>query len=500
MADAAVAAALRSTAKLVVVEAPGGCGKTFQGAAFAADVSPTLDAGRLLILTHTHAACGVFGARTKGLSRLEIRTIDSLIGQIAEAYPEPGLIAGALPDYDRNSHWAAGLLKRRPFIADMLARRYPIVVCDEHQDASAEQHAVIESLHGAGARVRAFFDPMQRIYGAGLGAGSIEAQDQADENRLAAFRAAADVAESLDVPHRWTGGGEELGDWILESRASLAASGSLRLTGKLPRGLKVVFADNIAQRKLSFHLNDRDRRPLDPAFKGVQPLLILSHYKDTVQAIRAFLGRSMPIWEGHTRSALPGLVQSLTTCDDAAAVAKAAVAFVQGVCTGFSDSQFATRFRDEVASRCAKPARGKPALIQLLARRIVEQPDHVGVGAFLQDLQRATKFQPEFASVHIDYPREFWEAVRLRAATDPLASLAEQSRQNAHTRRLPPLRAVSTIHKAKGLEAPNVMIMPCDGTTFREKDRRLLYVAISRASRNLTIVVSRSNPSPIIEL
>jgi DNA helicase-2/ATP-dependent DNA helicase PcrA len=58
---------------------------------------------------------------------------------------------------------------------------------------------------------------------------------------------------------------------------------------------------------------------------------------------------------------------------------------------------------------------------------------------------------------------------------------------------------ISTIHKAKGLEAPNVIIMPCDSTTFREKDRRLLYVAISRASRRLTLVVSRSRPSPIIE-
>lgn len=62
-----------------------------------------------------------------------------------------------------------------------------------------------------------------------------------------------------------------------------------------------------------------------------------------------------------------------------------------------------------------------------------------------------------------------------------------------------PARAISTIHKAKGLEAPNVVIMPCNATTFREKDRRLLYGAISRASRTLTLVVSRSNPSPIIE-
>lgn len=478
-----------------MVEAPGGCGKTFQGAAFAAEVCPTLGAGRLLILTHTHAACDVFGDRTKGLSGLEIRTIDSLIGQIAEAYPEPGLVAGTLPDYDRNSRWAAGLLKRRPFIADMLARRYPMVICDEHQDASAEQHAVIEALHGAGAKVRAFFDPMQRIYGAG----ATESQGQADDSRLAAFRTVADAAESLDMPHRWKGGGEDLGDWILENRTRLAAGGKLRLTGRLPRGLRVVFADNIARRNLGFQLDAQDRRTLDSALTGVQPLLILSHHNDTVQAIRAYLGRSMPIWEGHTRSALPALVQSLAAAGDAAAVAKAAVSFVQGVCTGFSDSQFATRFREEVASGCAKPARGRPALIQALARRIVEHPNHAGVGAFLHDLHGATKSQAEFAAVHIDYPREFWEAVRLSAATDPVAGLAEQSRHNAQTRRLPPARAISTVHKAKGLEASNVVIMPCDGATFREKDRRLLYVAISRASRHLTLVVSRSNPSPIIE-
>lgn len=496
MADAAVAAALRSTAKLVVIEAPGGCGKTYQGASFAADVCPTLGSGRLLILTHTHAACDVFRDRTRGLTGLEIRTIDSLIGQIAEAYPEPGVILGVMPDYDRNGRWAAGLLRRRPFIADMLARRYPMVICDEHQDASPEQHAVVEALHGAGAKVRAFFDPMQRIYGVG----ATTAKGQADDERLAAFRAAADVSEPLNVPHRWSGGGEDLGAWILENRARLAADGKLRLTGALPRGLSVVIADNTAQRNLGFQLDDRGRRALNADLKGVQPLLILSHHNETVQAIRAALGRSMPIWEGHTRSALPALAERLASCTDAMAVAEAAIAFVQETCTGFSDSQFATRLRSEVAGGCAKPARGKPALIQALARRIIDQPDHTGVGTFLQALHGAIKGQADFTGVHIDYPREYWEAVRLGAATDPRSGLAEQARHNTHTRRLPPPRAISTIHKAKGLEAPNVIIMPCDSTTFREKDRRLLYVAISRASRRLTLVVSRSNPSPIIEI
>ena len=77
MSDASVAEALRSDAHLVVVEAPGGCGKTFQGASYARDVAPTLGQGRLLILTHTNAACDVFASRTKGMSRrVEIRTID----------------------------------------------------------------------------------------------------------------------------------------------------------------------------------------------------------------------------------------------------------------------------------------------------------------------------------------------------------------------------------------------------------------------------------------
>jgi DNA helicase-2/ATP-dependent DNA helicase PcrA len=44
-----------------------------------------------------------------------------------------------------------------------------------------------------------------------------------------------------------------------------------------------------------------------------------------------------------------------------------------------------------------------------------------------------------------------------------------------------------------------VLLMPCDATTFREKDRNLLYVAISRATKSLTLVISRTNPSPIIE-
>jgi DNA helicase-2/ATP-dependent DNA helicase PcrA len=94
MSDASVSAALRSAAKLVVVEAPAGCGKTYQGASYARDIADSVGSGRVLILTHTHAACSVFHSRRLGLgSHVEIRTIDSLISELADAYRQ-GIGAG----------------------------------------------------------------------------------------------------------------------------------------------------------------------------------------------------------------------------------------------------------------------------------------------------------------------------------------------------------------------------------------------------------------------
>ena len=87
MSDDSVHAALRSGAPLVLIEAPAGCGKTHQGAEYAREIAAAGNSGRLLILTHTHAACSMFADARKGKgSRIEIRTIDSVIGQIAAAY------------------------------------------------------------------------------------------------------------------------------------------------------------------------------------------------------------------------------------------------------------------------------------------------------------------------------------------------------------------------------------------------------------------------------
>ena len=69
-----------------------------------------------------------------------------------------------------------------------------------------------------------------------------------------------------------------------------------------------------------------------------------------------------------------------------------------------------------------------------------------------------------------------------------------------YSRPKPPDKAISTIHKAKGLECESVIVIPCDARTFADKldARCLLYVALSRAKTSLMLVVSRNNPSPLL--
>ena len=164
MSDEAVHAALRSDARLVLVEAPAGCGKTHQGADYARDLATGDSTSRPLILTHTHAACSVFADRTRGTAtRVDIRTIDSVVAQVATVYhaglgipADTALWVRQQPKdgYGELCLKVANLLSRHPMIARSLAQRHRTVICDEHQDATGDQHSIISALMNQGARLR----------------------------------------------------------------------------------------------------------------------------------------------------------------------------------------------------------------------------------------------------------------------------------------------------------------------------------------------------------
>ena len=507
MSDETVRAALRSSARLVVVEAPAGCGKTHQGAEYAREVANQESLGRPLILTHTHAACSAFAARTKGTTRpVEIRTIDSVVGQIAAAYHSglglPPDTAAWLRQQDNTGHQQLALkvaqfLERHPMIAAAIARRHPIVICDEYQDSNGDQHASVLALYGQGAKLRVFSDPVQRIFRTQRLDGSHEPCD------WDALTKSADAYEELDHPHRWDRGCAQLGKWTLQARQLLKSNGVVDLRSGLPSSVTVVYAEDVAQAALDYRLMPVKRRAIDRFVREEESLLILTRYNGTTRSLRAFFGRSVPLWEGYTRPALERLVKAVNvSTGDRKAIASAAVTFMGDVGKGFSPSAFGNRFEQEVKDGCVNRTRGKPALIQELAKFIVDDPSHRGIAAMLQRLAELTSAEPAFADVELDFRREFHDAIRLGAFETPDAGLAEITNRRSYARPKPPNRAISTIHKAKGLECESVIVMPCNGQTFPDKEdaRCLLYVALSRARKRLMLVVSRDEPSPLFAI
>ena len=506
MSDESVRASLRSIAPLVAIEAPAGCGKTTQGAEYAREIILAGEVNRALILTHTHAACSVFSDRTKSVgSKVEIRTFDSIIASVASAYcvglglpADTAAWARQRKDgYGELAIKVAKLLKRYPMIAASLAKRYPIVICDEHQDSSSDQHSVAMALLAQGTRLRVFADPMQKIFRyRGVSGSCIPC----DWDKLIAQ---AQAYEELKTPHRWSTGNPDLGRWTLEARAALKGGGKINLRDGLPPSVCIVFAENQAMGHFDYQLKATDRGSIDAFERRESSLLILTHFNDTARSLRGFFNRRIPLWEGHTRSGLERLVDTFCIGQgDREILADAIVMFMGEVGKGFSPSAFGDRFRQEVREGCSAPCKGKPAVIQELARFLVAEPNHRGAAKTLRRLSELRATDNRFADIAIDCSREFWEAVHLSNFETSEDGLAEITHRRTYSCPKPPEKAISTIHKAKGLECGSVIVMPCDLKNFPDKPdaRCLLYVALSRAKSSLLLVVPRSSPSPLLAI
>jgi len=224
---------LHSDAPTAIVEAPAGCGKTHSAVDFAKQAAVGLKKGNVLLLSHTHAACSVFEARTREKSnRISVNMIDSFCMQLVSPYaaalnlPVPlekhvGSHPGGIP-YDLLPEKAVELLTRAPSIALVVAACYPVIILDEHQDASVDQHKIMQILnHAGGSKLRIFGDPMQAIYGDG--------ETIVD---WASLWQAAHARHTLNTPHRWNDN-VALGEWILGSRTALKTGQQIQVDRRI---------------------------------------------------------------------------------------------------------------------------------------------------------------------------------------------------------------------------------------------------------------------------
>ncbi|MFZ6813788.1 UvrD-helicase domain-containing protein [Undibacterium sp. Rencai35W] len=501
MSDASVSEALRSVDPLVVIEAPAGCGKTHQAGQYARWLaSTTTDAGKVLILTHTHAACDVFRSRTSDISRrVAVSTIDSMVTQIGGMYHQTlglpqNVSAWARTTRDGYAQLAvkvSTLLSTSKHIAKAVACRHPTIVCDEHQDTNAAQNKLVLALHDAGAKLRIFGDTMQSIFGA----------DDAQERQWADLAARANRYEELDFPHRWAGASEELGQWVLRARAILKAGQAVDLRRDLPAGLQIIRADNEAPRHGGFQLANGSRRPLDAMVNGSPSMLILCPHTATIRGLQAFWGRSIPVWEGHTREALSLLIAGCQRHNDnAREIAIALRDFMGAVGVGFSPSGFTDRLLTEIDAGCVGNGTGKPGHLRNIGRHLLLSPNHVGVARALTLIKDLAQNEQSFQTIKIDMRKEFHDAIRLGEYEDADHGLTEITRKRIGVQSTMPNKTLSTVHKAKGLENTHAVVLPCDAVHFADnsKNRCLLYVALSRATTSLTLVVSPNRPTPLL--
>lgn len=148
---------------------------------------------------------------------VSVKELDSLLAVVHREFAGGRLVfddLGAL-------FWTA--LKSYPVLATSLQARYPVVIADEHQDASAVQDAVVRLL--ATRRLIVFADRMQLIH---------EFRGASDE-RLSQHERDCDERRSLGTGHRWRDN-ESLGAWLAGLRRRLEGGAT---TIRMPPAVRV---------------------------------------------------------------------------------------------------------------------------------------------------------------------------------------------------------------------------------------------------------------------
>ena len=507
MTDEEVANLLRSEAPIVVIEAPAGCGKTHQAASYAADTAASLKSGKLLVLTHTHAACSVIAERTQDYRNIiDIRTLDGLINQIATAYrlslnlPEDvsAWIRQQKNGFEIIATKVVNLLRSNPMVANHLARIFPIVICDEHQDSNEAQDEIVQLLGKQGALLRVFGDPMQSIPG-GRGQNAIAAAV------LTRWEALKDQAAYgvLETPHRWKTINPGLGDWILCVRESLKNEQPMDLKRHLPRGVKVKFAENGSPTPTNYRLTPENWSNLNALLNENKQMLLVAGSNATIKSLRGTFRPRFPIWEGHTRDYLEKFIEVLN--DGAINLDAKVSAFIdclKCLLVGFSGSRYGDRLIQEVRMPSVNSRGQIPPQLKVMSEFIRSAPNHIGFAKAAEHLKGLiVQNAGGFSELNIDYRREFDDLIKLKGYNDPSTGFAEISQRRSRAHPKPPKKALSTIHKSKGLEAECVFLFAFDGEHFPETHvkRNLLYVALSRAKESVTVIASRNNRSPLVK-
>jgi len=471
---------------VIAVDAPAGAGKTHLACTVAFASVPKLKPYQeVLFLSHTNAARDVFRRRVSGEGRassgIALKTLDTFCIDVLSPYADLwGLPTPLRPPTPIPRDWfldvrrkAATLFERRLEIARAAAHRYPLVLADEHQDASIHHNSIIQSLARVGSRVRMFGDALQAILTFDP---TIPGWDHLTEG-IATIE--------LSGAWRWRDA-PELGEWISAARALLKAGVAIPLSNA-PVCVDVM---SVLGTRQSWTQN-ADVLKVLRRLRGEESLIVLSRRNDEAKAIARHPELDLAVNEGSDQSAVEQVVAEVVSAiGDHRTIAGSLVDFMIGC--GSLDPQSAQLIK---ALDRGNAEHGTAEVIDILRAR-----------ADLPGLVLAVRAARRHASQlgwTISHPMSLntLAALPLSVGVDEVRELIFQA-QRAAAETAVPSRCASTIHKAKGREFDHVVVPWLDASTFGPdiKDRQLLYVALSRARRRLTLVVPAQNRSPLVSV
>lgn len=439
------------------VVAPAGHGKTEMIANVAAKCR------RALVLTHTHAGVHAIRARLKRMRfpyhQAAVDTIAGWSTRYAHAFP--GVALPPQGDPRNGDEW--NQLYRGPThalavpaIREVVRSSYDRILVDEYQDCTPLQHQLAVAL-SAIVPTLIFGDEMQGIFE--FAGATLDWNQQIYPH--------FPLAGTLDIPHRWNEKSPALGAWIAETRERLRNGDAIDL-----------YDSRIAYRESE---DAFDMGTLFDGIDGKEGSFAAIHCNKGIcyrlaraagggyQAIEEIAANRLRAFAAHWDGAADGRLQAIQEL----------------IADSFHQRQADyNQVRDLEAEVVESAFRNLAAALD----------DDNGAGAAVRILPLARK-HPRWKL----YRGELWRDAE-RAAAEVAAGRADsmtaavdniRRRTSAIGRRLPK-RTVSTPLLLKGLEFDHVVIP--DASAFERESQaqaKLFYVAISRATRSLTIASPR---------
>lgn len=385
------------------------------------------------------------------------------------------------------------LLAEQPTVARAYELRYPVVIADEHQDASALQDGLVRRL--GRVRLVVLADHMQLIHG----------YRGADLERLRRHWRESGVQHELHTPHRWLGRRDE-GAWLLALRGALQ---NQPRAARRPAGVAVRRYP--AERGLNGAL---------PQLKWALPTLlnergasvaVLVRENQDLGRIRNYLSNNgmHPRQLGGPKDFEDARedIEQLPLLTDAHSVALHArlrlLALVPSL-PGSIAQQLERRLKPE-----GPKLRGAKQPAAELLRAFQPLWTH-GSAAYFLTMNRLVAICADqgYHLPRLDAIRAIRRTAEALSADDELdVGLSAYNEQVAASMHATPHRTdrglfVMTAHQAKGKEFDAVVVCPVDARRWPDDDehRRLLYVALTRATRSWTLIVPSAGASPLLTL